>query len=267
MNIIPRLQETGKKLYFTRIDASKGKSANEDIYVSELTSNPGTLNQKWGPAEKIQGEQIISKNNEAIMSISEDGQKLIIFGNYKGSFERGDIFWSDKDYLGNWGKPKHFPWPVNTNYFDSDGQLVAGDQAIIFVSDRPGCIGETHYKGKPFHGDISGNVDIFISVKGDDGIWGEPINLGPNINTPYTERFPFLHPDGKTLYFCSDGHYGLGRSDVFMSKRLKEDSWTEWSEPVNLGKEINTPEKEFNFKVATNGKYGLFSQRRATDSI
>lgn len=246
----PTPTSNGKLIYFTR----RAYKSDEDIYVSELGSN-----KKWQEAKKVQGDNINTKSNEAVMSISEDGQKLILFGNYKGSYERGDIFWSDKDYLGNWGRPHHFPWPINTNYFDSDGQLVAGDQVLIFVSDRPGGLGKPHFKGKKFHGDKSGNVDIYVCIKSDDGLWSEPINLGPTINTPYAERFPFLHPDGKTLYFCSDGHYGLGRSDVFMSKRLNEDSWTEWSEPINLGKEVNTPDKEFNFIVSTDGRFAYLA--------
>ena len=95
-------------------------------------------------------------------------------------------------------------------------------------------------KGKLyFHGAGEFNTDLYVSPKTEDG-WGKPINLGEAINTPYAERFPFLHPDGKTLYFISDGHYGLGGYDIFMSKRLNPNSWTEWSEPVNMGKVLNS---------------------------
>ncbi len=251
----------GKYLYFTRYSGASGKM-NEDIYVSEYQKGSKPNEGIWLPAQKVAGEWIHSKdnNNEALMSISEDGQKVIVFGNYKGSYERGDIFWFDKNYMGEWGMPKHFPYPINSNQFDSDGQLVAGDQVIIFASDRPGCVGDYHPKGEEFHGDIEGNVDLWVCIKNKNGLWGDPINLGKVINTPYVERFPFLHPDGKTLYFCSDGHYGLGRSDVFVSTRLKEDSWTDWSEPINLGKEINTPSKEYYFKVTTDGNFAFLAK-------
>ncbi len=249
----------GKYLYFTRMSAASG-AMNEDIYVSEYQKGEKPGNGVWLPSVKVEGEWINTKNNEALMSISEDGQKIIVFGNYKGSYERGDIFWFDKNYMGEWGRPKHFPYPINSNQFDSDAQLVAGDQVIVFASDRPGCVGVQHPKGEKYHGDIEGNVDLWVCVKDENGLWSEPFNLGKRINTPYAERFPFLHPDGKTLYFCSDGHYGLGRSDVFMSTRLRDDSWTEWSEPVNLGKEINTPAKEYYFKVATDGTYAFLAK-------
>jgi outer membrane protein OmpA-like peptidoglycan-associated protein len=85
------------------------------------------------------------------------------------------------------------------------------------------------------------------------------INLGNIINTPYTERSPFLHPDGKTLYFSSDGHSGIGKSDVFKSVRLSDSSWTMWSEPVNLGKEVNTAEEDWGYKISTDGNIAYFS--------
>jgi outer membrane protein OmpA-like peptidoglycan-associated protein len=104
-----------------------------------------------------------------------------------------------------------------------------------------------------------GNTDLWVVLKDGDGWSKVAINLGSTINTPYTERTPFLHPDGKTMYFSSDGHYGLGKADVFKSIRLNDTSWTDWSEPVNLGKEINTSEEDWGYKITTNGKRAYFS--------
>ena len=89
--------------------------------------------------------------------------------------------------------------------------------------------------------------------------WSEPINLGDQINTPFAERSPFLHPDGKTLYFCSSGHPGLGKLDIFVSTRLREDSWTEWSEPVNLGKGVNGVGSDWGYRVNTSGTDAYFA--------
>jgi outer membrane protein OmpA-like peptidoglycan-associated protein len=108
-----------------------------------------------------------------------------------------------------------------------------------------------------FHGREEFNIDIFVSEKNQEtGEWNEPINLGEIINTPFAETQPFLHPDMKTLYFVSDGHYGLGSGDIFMSKRLNPNSWTEWSEPVNLGKSINTPFLD-GFYMGTSGEFAF----------
>ncbi|MFN3306921.1 MAG: OmpA family protein, partial [Candidatus Kapaibacteriota bacterium] len=98
-----------------------------------------------------------------------------------------------------------------------------------------------------------------------DSGWSTPINLGTTINTPYAERSPYLHPDGKTLYFSSDGHPGLGRLDVFKSVRVREDSWTEWSEPINLGKEINTILDDWGYKISLRGDSAFFASHWRTD--
>ena len=85
------------------------------------------------------------------------------------------------------------------------------------------------------------------------------MNLGPVINTKGTEMAPFIHPDGKTLYFSSDTHTGMGGYDLFVSRRNEKG---EWSEPVNLGYPINTPGDEINFIVAADGHTALISSIR-----
>ena len=85
--------------------------------------------------------------------------------------------------------------------------------------------------------------------------------MGPVLNTKFSERSPFLHPDMKTLYFSSDGHGGLGNYDVFKSTRLREDCWDCWSEPINLGKEINTIDDDWGYKISTDGEKGYFSKK------
>ena len=166
-------------------------------------------------------------------------------------------FYVEKTVRG-WSEVNHYKSPINGFYFDADAMKTADGKAIIFTSDRPGCIGQYHEKGKFYYGHTWGNIDIYISVKTDSG-WSDAINLGETINTPYCEYTPFLHPDGKTLYFSSDGHYGLGNLDVFKATRLNDSSWTEWSEPVNLGKEINSPNSDWGYKIATSGELAFFS--------
>lgn len=240
----------GKLLYFTGDERSDGLGY-EDIFVSEFR------NGKWGQATNMGTDLNTEENYEAALSISADGNKILVFGNYDESFGRGDNFWIRKTRTG-WGNINHFPRPINSEYFDANGFETADGSAILFTSDRPGGIGEFHKKNKLYHGNAWGNHDIYVCLKTPDG-FGEAINLGPTINTPYCEYTPFLHPDGKTLYFSSDGHYGLGDLDVFKSTRLNEDSWTEWSEPVNLGKEINTSGWDWGYTVATSGDIAYFA--------
>jgi outer membrane protein OmpA-like peptidoglycan-associated protein len=239
----------GKTIYF----CSKGRQdsiGGEDIYYSELKNN------EW-QIPRLMPNFINTNEPEAPLSISSDGNYLVIFGNYDDSFGLGDMWYVQKKEYG-WSEKIHFPEPINSKYFDSDGSFTADGKAFIFVSSRPGCIGNYHEKGYPFHGSTDGNTDIWICIKTDKG-WSQPINLGKRINTPYAERTPFLHPDGKTLYFSSDGHYGLGSFDVFKSVRLSDTSWTEWSEAVNLGKNINTFDADWGYMISSFGDSAYYT--------
>lgn len=246
----PVLTPNMKTIYFTGRDR-EDNIGGEDVYVAYYLSN------HWSIAAPLQGK-INTESNEFVNSISADGNILVLFGNYEGQLGRGDNFYSEKTPAG-WSEVKPFPQPINSKWWDADAFLTADGKAIIFSSERPGGIGAYHQKGDYFHGMYWGNTDLYVCLKEGDGWSKEAINLGPAINTPYTERSPFLHPDGKTLYFSSDGHPGLGKSDVFKSVRLSDTSWTMWSEPVNLGKEINTSEEDWGYKISTDGKTAYFS--------
>lgn len=248
----PVLSADGSILYFTKNNATDPEEHDEDIMVSEFR------NGAWQPATDI-GGAINTKSSESINSISADGTMMVLFGNYASSFGRGDLFYTTKQRDGTWDFVHHFREPVNTENFEGDGFLTSDGTALLFSSDRPGGIGPSHEKGESFQGHKWGNTDIYVSLKQPDGRWGTPINLGPTINTPFSERKAFLHPDGKTLYFCSDGHAGLGMFDIYKSTRLNDTSWTEWSEPVNLGKEINNGDENFGYRVSTDGTKAYLS--------
>lgn len=249
----PVITIDGQKIYFTGCDR-EGGVGGEDIFYTKCEDGI------WKQA-KLLGKPFSTKGDDAVNSISADGNILILFGNYKGAIGGGDNFYSMKTATG-WSEIKPFPKPLNTKYWECDGFLTADGKGFLFTSDRPGGVGEFHKGGIFYHGEYEGNTDIYFSQKTDSG-WSNPVNLGPIINTPYCERSPFLHPDGKTLYFSSDGHYGLGSLDVFRSVRLSDTSWTDWSEPVNLGKEINTTGFDVAYKITTDGKLAYFSSNRA----
>jgi outer membrane protein OmpA-like peptidoglycan-associated protein len=247
----PVLAPDMKKLYFTGRDREDNEGG-EDIYISYY------INNKWIIAVPL-SSKINTESNEYINCTSADGNTLVLFGNYINNMGRGDNFYVEKTNKG-WSEIKQYPVPINSKWWDADAFLTADGKAIIFSSERPGGIGDYHPKGDYHHGMYWGNTDLYVVLRDADGNWSNTaINLGPTINTPYTERTPFLHPDGKTLYFSSDGHYGLGKSDVFKTVKLNDSSWTEWSEPVNLGKEINTPEEDWGYKISTDGKRAYFS--------
>lgn len=243
----PVLTADGTTLYFSRDcgDCDGG----EDIFYSFWDG------VSWGWARELK-KPITTRAHEMVTGLSSGGNTMLIFGNYPGSYGRGDIFYSERE-ADCWSAVRHYPAPVNSSFFDSDAMITADGKAILFVSERPGNVGEFHKKDDFSHGGYGGNTDIYVAVETAEGT--EVINLGATINTPYSEYSPFLHPDGKTLYFSSDGHAGLGGLDVFKSTRLRPDSWTDWSTPENLGKEINGPYNDWGYQVSTDGRHAFFS--------
>jgi outer membrane protein OmpA-like peptidoglycan-associated protein len=244
----PVLTPDGRTLYFSAQKRTSGQGRS-DIYRAELSSA--------GPrgAENL-GPKFNTPLNESPLSISRDGRRFYVFGNYEGSRGQGDIFRFDRKGE-DWGAMRHLDSAVNSSHFDSDAIENGDGSVLLFVSDRPGGIGEYHEKDVPFHGDIWGNTDIWVAFRKGNG-WSAPVNLGATINTPFAERSPWLAPDGRTLYFCSDGHYGLGLLDIFVSRRLRESSWTEWSEPVNLGRSINSADDDMDYRLTGEQTQAIF---------
>jgi outer membrane protein OmpA-like peptidoglycan-associated protein len=243
----------GKLLYFSASHRPDCFGKTKDVFVSEYR------NDKWQKAVNVGSSINTAYNDETVDNVSADGNTLFLSGNFQGSFGIGkfDVFSVEKTIHG-WGTIRHLPNPINSEYNNEGGCLTSDGKTLLFCSDRPGGIGEFHRKRELFHNDRWGNTDIYVCLRTEKG-WSEPINLGPTINTPYAEKSPFMHPDGKTLYFSSDGHYGLGGLDIFKAVRLNDSSWTEWSEPINLGKEINTAGDDKEFKVATSEKIAYFA--------
>jgi len=245
----PVLSMDGNSLYFTARHRPGGLGG-EDIWVSKRTPDG------WSKAENL-GPPINTPQHEGFMCLSADSLKAFIFGNYPGSYGNGDIFYSTYSDTG-WSAVKNFGPAINTGDFEGDVWFSSDHQALFFVSDRPGGIGEYRPRSKYRHPDY--NTDIYVIVRQDTG-WSKPINLGERINTPQCERGPIFHPDGRTLFFCSAGHPGLGDLDIFVSYKTGE-SWTDWSEPENIGKEINTVYKDWGYSVSIRGDEFYFASVR-----
>ena len=244
----PIISADSQTLYFTR---NRGEEAGgEDIYYSSR------YRRGWQNADNM-GPPVSTPSHEMILGVSADNNKITLMANYPESFGRGDIFYAERGKQ-CWSEIKHYPAPINTEHFDSDAMLPADGRTILFVSDRPGNIGSFKEKEALFHGSYAGNTDIYVYATTPSGE-GQLINLGEVINTPYAEYSPFLHPDGRTLYFSSEGHYGLGGLDVFVSFRKDKSSWTAWSEPVNLGKEVNGPYNDWGFQITTDGDLAYYA--------
>lgn len=240
-----------KTFYFTGYDRVGGKGL-EDIWSAKFEKG------EWNNIKNI--SELNTNNNECLLSINSDGTKAVLFGNYPDNYGAGDLFITEIDENG-WKYPINMGKDINTDHFECDGIYTSDNKHFLFVSDRAGGTGEYWRKRTEKHGSYWGNTDIYVTSFV-NGKWTPPFNLGSVINTQFAERNPFLHPDGKTLYFASEGHAGLGGLDVYKTTRLREDSWTEWSEPINLGKQINNYSDDWGYYFTTSGDKVYFSGYR-----
>src|SRR5665213_2692441 len=207
---------------------------NEDFYKSIK------VNGKWQKATYLSDQINTPEYNEGAQSISQDGKYLFFTGcNRPDGLGRCDIYISQKKG-DDWSKPFDLAPPINTPGWESQPSISADGRTLYFVSNRKGGYG---------------GYDIWKSTLTSNG-WGEPENLGPNINTSFDEQSPFIHPDDSTLYFSSSGWPGLGGKDLFVS-RLGKDG--KWGKPVNLGYPINSSGDENGLSVTANGNYAFFS--------
>ncbi|MBE9602536.1 OmpA family protein [Pedobacter sp. MC2016-24] len=214
---------------------SRNLDGNEDFFISKKDKG------EWTIPVPLSAKINTSNYNEGAQSLSPDGKYLFFTGcNRPDGLGRCDIYVSHQDGK-DWSEPFNLGAPVNSIYWDSQPAISPDGTTLYFVSNRPGGIG---------------GYDLWKSHLKDDGYWTEPENLGPEINTAYDENTPFIHPDGKTLYFSSDGWPGLGNKDIFMSRM---DQHGKWTKPQNLGYPINTFNEETGLIVTTDGKKGIFS--------
>ena len=250
---VPVITADDKYLYF----CGRNRNDNiggEDIFVSKK------MNGNWSGA-KVVSDLSFANSNDAPLSVTADGTKMLLF-------KSGNLYYSEKTKIG-WSEAIEFPSIINSGDWQADAMISSDGKALFFASTRKGGLNinaeDSLYP--IYHGDFQLSSDIYVSVLDDNNKWGKPINLGNVINTPYCERTPFLHPDMKTLYFSSDGHGGLGKLDVFKSTRLSDSCWTCWSEPINMGKEINTEETDWCYKITTDGMRAYFSKKNSAKEL
>ncbi len=240
----PILTKDLTKIYFTsrRKGSTGGNKDNdneffEDVYRSDKTGNV------WSPAVNL-GIIVNSNLHESCIGISSDEKELYLY--IDNDKYKGDIFYSKKDNLGNWGVPKSLSKQINTpDFIENSISLTPDGKTLFFSSNKAGGFG---------------GQDIYISKKDPKGEWGIPVNLGSYLNTEYDDESPFLDADGKTLYFSSKGHRGMGGFDIYKSQY---DSSTQiWSKPENLLYPINSTEDDTYFILSDDGIYGYFSSNK-----
>jgi outer membrane protein OmpA-like peptidoglycan-associated protein/tetratricopeptide (TPR) repeat protein len=218
-----------KTLIFTR-----QINGNEDFYQATKQTT------QWQKATYLSAQINTPTNNEGSQSISQDGKYLFFTGcNRPDGLGRCDIYISQKKG-DEWGKPFDLSPPVNTSGWESQPSISADGRTLYFVSNRQGGYG---------------GYDIWKSTLTPKG-WGQPENLGPNINTAFNEQSPFIHADNNTLYFCSNGWPGMGNQDLFVT-RLGDDG--KWGKPENLGYPINSHGDETALTLTADGATAYFA--------
>lgn len=249
----PAMTADEQTLIFTRrepIDRNDGypNDMNEDFYFSFKNENGEWLNA-MNP-----GRPINTIFNEGAPTLSPDG-KYVIFtacdldrgGNYgpdKTGYGHCDLFVSVR-YGSRWSKPVNMGPTVNSKHWESQPSFASDGKTIYFIRGMFDREGRQH-------------DDIYMTEMV-NGKWAKAQPLPMNINTNGKEESVFIHPDNRTLYFSSNGHAGMGRMDIFMSRK-KEDG--KWGDPVNLGYPINTKGTENSFHVSASGEYAILSSDR-----
>ncbi|MFQ3575540.1 MAG: OmpA family protein, partial [Cytophagales bacterium] len=220
-------------------DKSHNDHFMEDIYISTRSDDT-----TWTTPVSV-GNLINTDDHDACAGISPDGQKMFIYKSVKGTKKSGDLFYSElKGTV--WGTPKSLGSNINSPDWEPSVSVTADENLLFFTSDRKGGLGGT---------------DIYVSKRMPNGEYGPAKNLGSKVNTKQDDDAPFIHADGKTLYFSSKGHNTMGGFDIF-HVTVDPETGIPVSDPVNIGYPINTADDDIYFVWSADGKRAYFSSER-----
>lgn len=231
----PLISHDGSTLYFFREGHPQSMSDKDDVWYATRTEDGD-----WSKAINI-GEPINNVSHNFLFSISADNNTMLIANQYDeyGNSDGPGISMSFRTRRG-WTIPTDVEVKDYYNNNDYTMNCLSPDQNVLIMSlERE---------------DSEGECDLYFSVKDKKGKFSAPKRMGDVLNSWGDESTPFLAADGVTLYFSSDGFPGYGSNDIFMSKRL-DDTWENWSEPINLGAQINTPYWDAYYSVPASGEF------------
>lgn len=235
------ISSTSNLIFFNRTHYEGnfgGKSELGDIYVSNL------INGEWTEAENL-GKGVNDEKNNGVCAISPDGNSLLVKGHYDNT-EFDMLYFINKTKNG-WSKPEKLNIKNFYNKNQQTNYFLASDWSTLIL-----CIERD---------DSEGAADFYISFRNEDDTWSEPKHMGKNLSTKNLDFSPFLASDGKTLYFSSFDLPGYGSCDMFMSKRL-DDSYTNWSDPKNMGPAINDDGFNAYYSISADGKTTMYSSTK-----
>lgn len=237
--VLPVISPDGKTLYVDRKNHPYNVGGVDNIWFSQMQADG-----KWGQLRNI-GQPLNNGRGSYTASITPDGNTMLLGGAFYDEVERKDKMglWLSRRGISGWGKPTSLRIDSFYTFHRYMEFSLANDGKTIIVALQ--------------RWDSHSDRDLYAIFKRDDDTWTAPMNLGPSINTLAEEGTPFIASDGKTLYFYSYGYSSYGYSDMYVSRRL-DDSWQKWSEPENLGPDLNTPNWDAYYTLTASGEYAYF---------
>jgi len=231
---LPAITADESRIFYTRIDFPETSPlGDEDFYFADRNDST------WLAAKEM-GKAINSPGLEGALTISPDGNRMFFAAKERrDGYGNFDLYYTYR-FNDQWVKPLNLGPPINDAGWESQPSISADGTELYFAAKKYGNVG---------------GIDIWMS-KLINNLWTVPINLGTDINTAGNEQSPFIHPDGHTLYFSSDGHLGLGSADIYMCRRDKDGKW---AKPICLPYPINTKDNENGLFVNAEGRKGYYS--------
>ena len=240
----PLVTADGNTMYFTsRRQGTRGGMKDmtgqylEDIYVARR------IDDMWTNAVNA-GPNLNTISHDATVGLNPDGSSMIVYRTGK-DLVSGDLYEAHMHAM-QWQAPVIMTDKINGKYHEPSASIAPGGDQIYFTSDRPGGFG---------------GRDLYRIRRLPNGEWSLPLNLGPNVNTKYDEDAPFMHSDGTTLFFSSNGYTSMGGFDIFKVV-LTDSDMNGWGKPQNLGFPLNTVNDDIYFSLSDDGTTGYFSSER-----
>lgn len=248
----PLLAPDGRTLYFSRKnhpDNIGGVEDGEDIWYSEMDSTG-----EWKEAVNI-GRPLNNEKPNYVCSVTPDGNSVVLLLGNQYNEKNPNKMLSGVSISSKegdeWTPPFNLLIENDYNYNEKSNYFLANNRQVLLLSVE--------------RDDSYGARDLYVSFFKEDSTWSEPMNLGKPVNTAGDDASPFLAADDKTLYYSTNGLGGYGGHDIYVSKRL-DDTWTNWSEPQNLGPDINSPKEDLFFNIPLTGNYAYYTQEVGEDN-
>lgn len=240
--ILPRISPDGSTLYFVREGHPKnygaaGNMRDQDVWYSTRKGSDWELAKNIGPP-------INNAYPNAVNAVTADGNSLLLLNEYlPGGRSKTGVAITHRSKSG-WSQPENMAVKKYYNDYIYGSFNLGADGKTLMIE----CQMRNGY----------GQNDLYVSFLEADGTWSEPLNLGQDVNTVRYEATPFLAPDGRTLYFATDGRGGIGSFDIFVTRRL-DDSWVHWSTPENLGPRVNSTGFDAYFTIPASGEFAYLA--------